>query len=319
MSLITSSTERLATEPGLISHGTDANHEETDAALLERVRARLRAGGDAPGATVGQLLSLADALASFDLGRFLLRHRGLNAYWTHRLVTYQPGQLPASSVEGLEYQMFEKLPAVLATRERFGIFRSQLQALMKPGATAASVPCGLMGDLLLLDYSSLPGVSLIGVDLDQDALDSARTLAEARGLADRVSLHRKDAWALDLRASVDVLASNGLNLYEPNDGRVTELYCAYLEALRPGGTLVTSFLTPPPALSPASPWNMEATDPKALSLQTLLFVKIIEAKWQTFRTHAQTEEQLRHAGFVNIRFIDDRARMFPTVIAQRPR
>ncbi len=64
---------------------------------------------------------------------------------------------------------------------------------------------------------------------------------------------------------------------------------------------------------------MEATDPKALSLQALLFVKIIEAKWQTFRTHAQTTAQLQRAGFVNIRFIDDRARMFPTVIAQRPR
>lgn len=317
MSLTGHSIESLATEPGLISHGTD--HEETDAALLERVHARLRAAGDVPGATVQHMLSLADALASFGLGRFLLRHQGLNAYWTHQLVTYQPGTLPASSAETLEYQMFEKLPVVLATRERFGIFRSQLQALMKPGATAASVPCGLMGELLLLDYSSLPGVSLIGVDLDPDALDSARALAATRGLTERVSLHRQDAWALDLRASVDVLASNGLNLYEPDDGRVTELYCAYHDALRPGGTLVTSFLTPPPALSPASPWNMEATDPKALSLQALLFVKIIEAKWQTFRTHAQTTAQLQRAGFVNIRFIDDRARMFPTVIAQRPR
>ncbi|AXV80958.1 SAM-dependent methyltransferase [Ralstonia solanacearum] len=319
MSLIEPSTERPATEPGLISHGTDADHEETDAALLERIRARLLAAGDVPGATVGQLLSLADALASFDLGRFLLRHRGWNAYWTHRLVTYQPGTLPASSAEGLEYQLFEKLPTVLATRERFGIFRSQLQARMKPGTTAASVPCGLMGDLLLLDYSGLPDVRLIGVDLDPAALDGARALAEMRGLAGRVSLSHKDAWALNLRGSVDVLASNGLNIYEPNDGRVTELYCAYREALRPGGTLVTSFLTPPPALSPASPWNMDAIDPKALSLQTMLFAKIIEAKWQTFRTHAQTLRQLQHAGFVNIRFIDDRARIFPTVIAQRPR
>ncbi|AEG68453.1 SAM-dependent methyltransferase [Ralstonia solanacearum] len=316
MSLIALSTECLATEPGLTARGTD--HEETDAALLARVRARLQAAGDVPGATVRQMLSLADALASFDLGRFLLRHRSLNAYWTHRLATYQPGSLAASSVEGLEYQMFEKLPAVLAARERFGIFRCQLQVLMKPGATAASVPCGLMSDLLLLDYSGLPGVCLIGVDPDRDTLDKARVLAETRGLGNRLSLQKKDAWALNLRAGVDVLASHGPSLSEPDDGRVTELYCAYRDALRPGGTLVTGFLTPPPALSAASPWNMEAIDPRALSLQTLLFAKIIEAKPQAFRTHTQTRELLQHAGFTNIRFIDDRARMFPTVVARRP-
>jgi hypothetical protein len=28
--------------------------------------------------------------------------------------------------------------------------------------------------------------------------------------------------------------------------------------------------------------------------------------------------QLKEAGFVDIRFIDDRARMFPTVVAQKP-
>jgi hypothetical protein len=50
----------------------------------------------------------------------------------------------------------------------------------------------------------------------------------------------------------------------------------------------------------------------------LLFVRIIDAKWSAFRTHAQTMTQLEDAGFVDITFIDDRARMFPTVIARKP-
>ncbi|WP_439891200.1 SAM-dependent methyltransferase [Ralstonia sp. 25C] len=311
----TSAPELHAVESGLLSHSVE--QPDTDAALLERVRARLSAAGDQPGATVEQLLSLADALAHCDLGRFLLRNRGLNAYWTHQLVTYRPGTLPASNADNLEYQLFEKLPAVLATRERFGIFRDQLQALLRPGMTAASVPCGLMGDLLLLDYRQLPGVQLIGVDLDPAALVGAKALAAQHGLADRLSLYQQDAWHLHLYGSVDVLVSNGLNIYEPDDTRVTALYRGYLDALRPGGTLVTSFLTPPPVLSPDSPWNTSAIEPAALALQAQLFVKVIEAKWQTFRTHAQTSEQLRQVGFADIRFVDDQARMFPTVIARK--
>ncbi len=298
----------------LISHGDTG---QDDALLLESIRSRLRAAGDAPGTTVEQALSLVEVLASFDLGRFLLRHRGLNAYWTHQLVTYQAGMLPVNETNRLERQTFEHLPATLATRERFGIFREQLQALMRPGITAASVPCGLMGELLLLDYSGLPDVSLIGVDLDPAALSHARALAETRQLADRVSLHCKNAWALNMPASADILTSNGLNIYEPDDERVVLLYRSFFETLRPGGTLVTSFMTPPPSLSAASPWNMCAVDPEMLALQALLFVRIIEAKWQAFRTYEQTREQLQRAGFMNIRFIDDEARMFPTVVAQR--
>ena len=81
---------------------------------------------------------------------------------------------------------------------------------------------------------------------------------------------------------------------------------------------MTSFLTPPPTLSAESPWKMAQLDPAALALQFLLFVRIIEVKWGAFRTHAQTRAQLERAGFVDIRFIDDRASMFPTVVARKP-
>lgn len=300
----------------LISHEDQSDRSYEQAA--EAAKARLRAGGDLPGATVKQQLAVVDQLASFELGRFLLVNRGLDAYWTHRLVTYVPGTLKRGEVSDLEYQVFEQMPAVLATRERFGIFRREVQAMLKPGIALASVPGGLMGDLLLLDHTACPDATLLGVDLDQRALDGARALATERGLAPQLTLRHADAWEMDLNGAADVLTSNGLNIYEPDDERVTALYRKFFDALKPGGRLVTSFLTPPPMLSPESPWDMSAVTPALLGLQHLLFVKIIEAKWSAFRTQAQTRAQLEAAGFTEMTFIDDRARMFPTVVARKP-
>ncbi|WP_429498483.1 SAM-dependent methyltransferase [Robbsia andropogonis] len=300
----------------LISHGPGSQDDYGE--LLQSIKSRLRLAGDLPGATVDQQIHLVDELSAFELGRFLLENRGVNAYWTHQLVTYRPGTMSAGAISDLEYRVFEKLPVVLATRERFGIFRQQLQALLRPGLALASIPCGLMGELLLLDYEQQPDVTLTGIDLDQQALNDALELAREQGLAERLSLRLEDAWTPSLKAAVDVVTSNGLNIYEPDHGRVTSLYRAFFDILKPGGTLITSFLTPPPTLSAESPWKLTEIDQESLSLQHLLFVRVIEAKWSAFRTHAQTKAQLENVGFADIRFIDDRARMFPTVIAQKP-
>lgn len=304
-----------AEQARLLSHAAADGDAE---ALLRAAEARLRAAGDLPGAPVDRQVDVLHALHGFELGRFLLRHRGLNADWTHRLVTYRPGTLPRDPAS-LEWNVFETLPAVLATRERFGIFQRETQALLRPGIAMASVPCGWMGDLLLLDYRDCAGdFSLHGIDLDPQAIEGARQLAQAHSLAPHVSLRQEDAWHGSLHEAVDVLTSNGLNIYEPDDARVVELYRAFFRALRPGGTLITSFLTPPPMLDPASSWRMAEVDPQLLALQHLLFTRVIDAKWSALRTHEQTRAQLENAGFADLRFVDDRLGMFPTVVARRP-
>ncbi|KAG0319428.1 hypothetical protein BGZ97_002173 [Linnemannia gamsii] len=280
----------------LISHSADTQDFSKD--FLRSVEARLREMGDMPGFTVEQQIRLLKDLASFDL------------------VTHISGQTSTHQMSDLEYQILEKFPMILATRERFGIFRQQLQARLKPGLTLASVPCGIMGELLLLDYGSNPNINLIGVDLDRQALNGAQAEAEKRGLASYLSLRREDAWDLSLSQEVDILASNGLNIYEPDDTRVTALYRTFFNALKPGGTLITSFITPPPPKE--SPWNLAELDQKSLSLQALLSLRLIEGRWSAFRTHAQTKAQLEEAGFTDITFIDDRARIMPTVLAQKP-
>ncbi|MCC4620061.1 class I SAM-dependent methyltransferase [Xanthomonas cassavae CFBP 4642] len=299
----------------LISHSTETPPQ--DEALLQAVRARLRATASGADAHVDELLALVDELWTFALGRFLLVSRGLNAEWTHQMVTHPSGSLAKESTPALQYALFESMPSLLATRERFGIFRQQLQALLRPGIVLASIPCGWMGELLLLDYRQCPGVRLIGVDLDPEALEGARRLASQHGLEGQLSLQLDDAWAPGEAASVDVLTSNGLNIYEPDEERVVALYGRFYDRLRPGGTLVTSALTPPPGLSPESPWNLDAIDAEGLRLQTLVLAEIVQVAI-SFRTHAQTREQLERAGFVDVRFIDDSTCAFPTVIARKP-
>src|SRR5258708_33093516 len=126
----------------LISHGADSRNVWED--LLQAIKARLREAGDLPGATVDQQISLLEELSTFELGRFLLENRGLNAYWTHQVVTYPQGAASILSISSLEYRIWEKVPMVLATRERFGRCRQQQQGLLRPRLVLASVPCGLM-------------------------------------------------------------------------------------------------------------------------------------------------------------------------------
>ncbi|KAB7765274.1 class I SAM-dependent methyltransferase [Xanthomonas maliensis] len=299
----------------LISHSPDPPPQ--DEALLRSVRSRLIAAhADAP-AQLDVLLCQVDALWTFEFGRFLLRNRGLNADWAHQIVTYRPGTLTPASTPALQYALFERLPSMLATRERFGIFRRQLQRLLRPGLTLASIPCGYMSELLTLDYRHCPDVRLLGSDLDPQALEGARALAQQHGLERQVALQLADAWAPGEPDSVDVLTSNGLNIYEPDDARVVALYRAFFARLRPAGMLVTSCLTPSPAQSAQSPWKLAAIDACAAHLQAQLFREVIQTHINV-RTPAHTRAQLERAGFVDVRVIEDSAGIFPTFIASKP-
>ncbi|WP_459583026.1 SAM-dependent methyltransferase [Dickeya oryzae] len=105
-----------------------------------------------------------------------------------------------------------------------------------------------MGDLLLLDYSHHQNVRLIGVDLDYQALEAADSLARQQHCDNHITLLQSDAWSLQLPEPVDILTSNGLNVYEQDDERVTNLYRAFNHALKPGGILITSFFDTAPGV-----------------------------------------------------------------------
>ncbi|SDB81446.1 class I SAM-dependent methyltransferase [Acinetobacter boissieri] len=262
-------------------------------------------------------IELLESLTEFELGQFLIQHEGLNGHWTHELVTWNKNNPKRVLKNNLEHALFEQIPATLATRQRFTIFQKHLLPLITPNKVVASIPSGYMSELLLLENKALKNIQMIGIDLDSNALDGATELAMQCDLKSNLTLIQADAWELSHQEAFDVITSNGLNIYEHDDDRVVQLYKIFYQALKANGTLITSFLTPPPTISPMSPWNMKNIDLESLQLQKLIFVDILKVKWSAYRTVDTTKQQLTSAGFKNIEIVYDDAGMFPTVIAHK--
>ena len=282
---------------------------------------RIKQQGDKPYATVKKQLDLLKQLSQFEFGRFLLLHRGINGYWTHYMLTYPwmaQKNHPAKKLSSLEAFLLEKAPSIVATQQRFDIFLQENQKEVKNGAKLACIPCGMMGELLYLNFENIDTIQLIGLDYDPNTLNDAKSLAAKQNRLPMVKLHQGDAWKMTFNNEFDLISSNGLNIYEPDDERVTQLYQVFYNALKPGGKLVASFLTPPPsALPDPCEWDITAINQADLLKQKIIFVDILEAKWQCFRTSAQTQLQLESVGFEGIEFIYDRAKLFPTVVAYK--
>lgn len=248
-------------------------------------------------------------LSEFELGRFLLDNKGLNGYWTAYIILYGP---KLTNLPELEYWLLHRSPAIKATQERFMIFRQQLQARIHDNMKIASIPCGLMDDLLGLENTD--NIALVGIDLDQQSLKEAAKNAKKYN-RNNVEFRHEDAWNLSTTNEFDIIVSNGLNIYQPDNKKVIELYRQFYNALKPGSILITSFLTSPPALSKDSTWKNYNQD-DALK-QKAIFSDIIQTRWQSFRTEAETKNQLEHAGFKIEEVIYDSQGMFPTIIARK--
>lgn len=260
-------------------------------------------------------------LSEFEFGRFLLTHRGINGFWTHYMLTHpwygrqtgldHRGQ-PLSSGELF---LLDRAPTILATQQRFEIFLKHNQLSVHEGACLACIPCGMMGELLYLDFKNINHIELIGIDYDQSTFDDAKQLASSRDLTTWMRLEKADAWALSHDNAFDLISSNGLNIYEPNDDQVTALYRQFYQALKPQGRLVTSFLTPPPTVTSECEWLMDLINPDDLARQKIIFSDVLDTKWQCFRSSEQTMQQLKTAGFNHIEIEYDLAHLFPTVVA----
>ena len=308
----------------VISHQTESI--DSFDVIVEKIAQRITNIGDLPYVTVLRQLKLLEDLTLFPFGRFLIENRGINGYWTHYMVMHpQKGRLTGLNSEDqsfteLETFLLDSAPTLLATQQRFVHFQTYLQHEVKNNCRLASIPCGLMGELLTLDFTQVDQVKLVGIDLDQTSLNASENLAVKLGLSDYVEFFKEDAWQLSATESFDVITSNGLNIYEPDDEKVTELYKQFYQALVPKGTLVTSFVTPPSDAvnkDKTNIWDLSKINPDNLLLQKVLFSDIINAQWQCFRTVEQTEKQLKTAGFSQVEFINDDAKMFPTVIAKK--
>lgn len=305
-----------AEDKQLITH---ADAFEDLHATIVKLKNHVLEEGDKIDASTDEQLKLIDGLSEFDFGRFLLVNRGINGFWTRHMVLWPKlkTNMDINSIHPLEKWLLDKTPVVLATQQRFIIFQKILQQSLKENIVLASIPCGMMDDLLTLDYSGVKNAKLIGIDLDPQSINGAMENARSLGLHEKTSFIKENAWELNNINEFDIITSNGLNIYEPDNDKVILLYKKFYRSLKPDGILISSFLTPPPVLSAASPWNVKNLNAEDLRLQKVIFSYILSAKWQAFRTEAETIEQLKKAGFKEIQIFYDDNKLFPTFLARK--
>lgn len=281
-------------------------------------------------------LNLLQELASFELGQFLLSHRGLNGYWTDYITSFDFNNIK-NNISELEKWFLTKAPGVIAARERFNIYKLQtiliLQTILNKKIknkqdnkiiSLASIPCGLMRDLLSIDYNFLLKnnikIDLYGIDLDQDSISQANILSknllsEISNINYKNSIHLNfdilDALKLDQKYKnhFDIITSNGLSVYIKDNEKIIELYKHFYNSLKPNGVLITSFNTPP------NIWvNYNQED---VNLERILFKDIIQVNWQCYKTQEETDSFLKNAGFKYTKYIYDKQKMIPTVVAYK--
>ena len=291
---------------------------------VARLKTRIRQTQGLSSSTEEEQEDLIDQLSQFPLGRFWLQNRGTDGFWTDYMIQHQyEGRLTGRDPDGRTLTPFEKLlldkfPLVVATQQRAVHFRKVIQRHLKDGAVIASLPCGLMRDLIGLDFTGIMNFKLIGIDLDQLSLALAEKLAAEKGLAQQVTFYQADAWQQPKPEQFSLLTSNGLNVYEPDDDKVVQLYRHFFRSLVPGGTLVTSTITPPPVVDPYSDWDISKIDLEALRLQRILFSDVLRFNFGGLRSGSTTVLQLEAAGFINTEIVWDECRVFPTISAQKP-
>lgn len=294
-----------------VSHQTRSHiaPDESTTKLVSDIARRLQ-NTDRLFLPLAQTLQLLDELSQSALGRFLLHNKGLNGYWTSWIFR---NETPEESLSELEHWLLNKSLYVSA-RERFYVFLREIQKRLRSDTTLASVPCGLMDDLLLQDYSSYRNISLVGIDADPESLAFAKSNAMNRGFSkDQVSFFQRDAWNLGFKNAFSLIVSNGLNMYVSCEKKLIELYQNFYEALEPGGVLLTSFIPPP---TENSILGMAEDD---FLRERAIFGDIIQVNYLNFCTEEAMRYQLKAVGFIVEDIFSNAMGMAPVVIAGKLR
>ena len=261
------------------------------------------------GYTSNELLELADELKNFDLGRFLIINRGLDGYWTDYVLNYSRNNI--TNLTKLEQALFNSR-IFKATYQRHQIFKRENQIMLLNGKHLASIPSGLMSELLDLDYSKVDYINLSAIDIDAQAFNYLKQKYKNFDTKVKVETICIDALSFVREEAFDLISSNGLTIYMKNDNELQHLFNNFFVSLKPGGKLVTSFLTCP---------SGENSEHKAIEanefdkLATAVFADILQVKWNCYRTTVQMKKLLENSGFTNIEVYGDDNYIFPTITA----
>lgn len=281
---------------------------------------KIREKGDRSYITAEKLEHLVDEFVKFPLGQHILLTGGANGIWTDYMISYPLIQKDLSSkaltLSRMEYFLIFESPFVVAQRELFLRAQKEAQKHVKEGCRLLSLPCGVMRDLLTLDFSRVKDYTLIGVDLDPESLSAAQFLANELNISN-VELTQDNAWEFEVDTPVDFINSIGLNVYVSDREQVIALYRQLYNALKPGGTLFTGVLTYPPGREKESDWDLNLIPEHHSGMEKILIDDILELHFENYRTLDEIENDFYKAGFSKVEVIPDQYCVFPAVIATK--
>ncbi|QSH41869.1 class I SAM-dependent methyltransferase [Lentisphaerota bacterium ZTH] len=311
----------MTNSKNIISHG-DIDQDFSQA--VDMLKRNILDNNDTTFASVDEQLQILEDLTKFEAGRFLIKNNGgFNGFWTHYMLQFpENSQITNKSSDGselteLESFIFSKGVITLATQQRYRIFLEENNKCVRENAELACIPGGLLGELLYLDFSKIKNIALYGIDLDEESLKYSIRLAEKMNLAQFTHTMHCDAWELPCKDKFDLVSSNGLNIYESDKARVSALYQAFYNSLKPNGKLVTSYIAYPPGSGELCEWDMSKIDCEALKRGMAIFTSVLGSIWQNFSTRSEMETMLNDIGYKDIKFIYDKAKIFPTVVAYK--
>ncbi|WP_186644134.1 class I SAM-dependent methyltransferase [Fluviispira vulneris] len=266
-----------------------------------------------------ELIKILDKFKSSEMGRFLIENSGFNGFWTEYMCSYPETKGLGFNVSENkdENYLMENLPIAIATQSRYQIFKSEIQKRLKDNIKIASLPCGLMNDILSLNFQDYKNFMLHGIDLDSSSLQQARAISLTKGLTYHCKFTREDAWEINYKNEYDLFISNGLNIYVDNDEKQIEMYKKIHNSLKERGELITSTTVPPPDYNVDSTWKMDKINSEGIRLQTLFFKHFTNFNENTLRTPKQLCSILEKSGFSNFKILPDVLGVFVTIVATK--
>tara|TARA_R110002110_G_scaffold121431_2_gene297258 strand:+ start:95706 stop:96602 length:897 start_codon:yes stop_codon:yes gene_type:complete len=266
--------------------------------------------------SIEEKLSLLAQLNEFKFGRSLIESKKLTRYWRHFLLTY-PFQAETVTTPALFSELMHQFPISLAMQQRYQIFLEQIQNRVKNDAKLLSIPSGLVEDLAYLNYKNIEEIELIAWDDDAMTLEQARGICQTRGIAQWLTCVKEKSWALNEKEQFDVIACHGLTIYEKSNERVLDFYERAFHALKPDGEFISAYITPSPSEDSECEWDFSNINAAYLRKQNVVFFDVLNLEDFYCRKTVETRKMLSQAGFENIEFHFDKARMFPSFVASK--
>lgn len=275
-----------------------------------------------------------DKALEFPFGKFILEHHGVNGEYSHQIFPWLflsentnnlPGgvsikPMPNNFTNDLERFLLTQAPIATASQQRFKFFVQQIQLTIKDSKgkiNIANFPCGWMSDLCLsLSFnSSLTNKikSITGFDLDEANKAGIECLLKQYDLYKKINFNFVNADATKSMQNrfvghYDLVIATGLSLYL-DDAKCEKYFATLSSLLKPGGTLITSTMTPP------DDWRN--IDKDLAERERDFFFTICNVKFSFFRSTNTAVKLLNKYNFELQEIFHDHSHVFPTIVAKK--